>query len=171
MTSYIDNFPFATLRQGQSYILKEIASDFEKDYRYIILEAPTGTGKSPIAIASALSEGSSYICTSTKNLQTQYKKDFPFLQLAKGRNNFTCPKLLEQNANVITADFGPCVGDSKYKCPLKTRVEDYYTMNTGTTKEIVLFNRSTVTKRRTLDYEEEYDDIESVNILIRGIKP
>ena len=54
------------------------------------MEAPTGFGKSPVAIAVALTLGTSYICTSTKDLQTQYAKDFPFLKVAKGKNNFIC---------------------------------------------------------------------------------
>ncbi|MGC2573232.1 MAG: helicase C-terminal domain-containing protein [Candidatus Nitrosopolaris sp.] len=59
-------------------------------YRHIILEAPAGFGKSPVAIATALTLGSSYILTSTKNLQTQYARDFPFVRIAKGKNNFRC---------------------------------------------------------------------------------
>jgi hypothetical protein len=38
---------------------------------------------SPVAVASALSEGSSWICTSTKNLQTQYNNDFKWIAMAK----------------------------------------------------------------------------------------
>ena len=63
---------------------------FNSDYKYIILEAPTGFGKSPVAIAVAMTLGSSYICTSTKDLQTQYSRDFPYLKVAKGKNNFPC---------------------------------------------------------------------------------
>jgi Rad3-related DNA helicase len=51
---------------------------------------PTGFGKSPVAIAAALTLGTSYICTSTKDLQSQYARDFPFLKVAKGKNNFIC---------------------------------------------------------------------------------
>jgi DNA modification methylase len=47
-------------------------------------------GKSPVAIATTLTLGSSYILTSTKNLQTQYAMDFPFVRVAKGKNNFRC---------------------------------------------------------------------------------
>ncbi|MGA9153139.1 MAG: hypothetical protein WBZ36_21385 [Candidatus Nitrosopolaris sp.] len=57
------------------------------DCRCIILEAPTGFGKSPVAISAALTLGTSYICTSTKDLQTQYARDFPFARVAKDKNN------------------------------------------------------------------------------------
>jgi len=73
---YIKNFPFSTLRENQGYILNEIDSGFSSGYKYIILEAPTGTGKSPIAIAVGLSLCASYICVSTKDLQSQYARDF-----------------------------------------------------------------------------------------------
>ena len=54
---FIKNFPFATLREKQSFVLKEIDSAFASGYRHIILEAPTGFGKSPVAIAVALTLG------------------------------------------------------------------------------------------------------------------
>jgi ATP-dependent DNA helicase DinG len=60
---YIKNFPFPTKRERQSYVLNEIATGFASGYKYIILEAPTGFGKSPVAIAVALTLGTSYICT------------------------------------------------------------------------------------------------------------
>jgi Rad3-related DNA helicase len=90
ISNYIKNFPFATLRERQGNVLSEIDSAFASGYRRIILEAPTGFGKSPVAISTALTLGSSYICTSTKDLQTQYARDFPFVRVAKGKNNFAC---------------------------------------------------------------------------------
>ena len=58
---YIENFPFPTPRPVQVDILKEIESAFASGYRDIILECPTGSGKSGIAIAAAMTLGSSYI--------------------------------------------------------------------------------------------------------------
>lgn len=34
--------------------------------------------------------GSSYICSATKDLQTQYTRDFPYLKSIKGMGNFDC---------------------------------------------------------------------------------
>src|SRR5215472_8171791 len=90
ISNYITNFPFPTLREKQAFVLKEIDDAFALGYKYIVLEAPTGFGKSPVAIAAALTLGSSYICTSTKDLQTQYSRDFAFVRVAKGKSNFTC---------------------------------------------------------------------------------
>jgi Rad3-related DNA helicase len=52
--------------------LNEIAAAFDSGYKYMLLEASTGFGKSPVPIAVALTLGTSYICTSTIDLQTQY---------------------------------------------------------------------------------------------------
>jgi len=60
---FIGNFPFPAKRERQSYVLNEIATAFASGYKYVLLEAPTGFGKSPVAIAVALTLGTSYICT------------------------------------------------------------------------------------------------------------
>ena len=89
-SNYIKNFPFTTLRHRQEDVLREIDSAFASGYKRVILEAPTGFGKSPVVISTALTLGSSYICTSTKDLQSQYARDFSFVRVAKGKSNFTC---------------------------------------------------------------------------------
>ena len=78
----ISNFPFPEFRENQIRVINDIDAAFGSGYRYIILEAPVGFGKSPVAIAVARTLGTSYICTSTKDLQTQYARDFPFLKVA-----------------------------------------------------------------------------------------
>jgi ATP-dependent DNA helicase DinG len=90
LDTFHKNFPFPVLRERQSYVLKEIYAALASGYKYIVLEAPTGFGKSPVAIAVARTLGTSYICTSTKDLQTQYGRDFPYVKVAKGKNNFIC---------------------------------------------------------------------------------
>ena len=57
----INNFPFTSQRDNQASVLGQICNAFNSNYRYIILEAPTGFGKSPVAIAVAMTLGSSYI--------------------------------------------------------------------------------------------------------------
>ncbi len=136
-------------------MLDDICNAFNSGYKYIILEAPAGFGKSPVAIAVALSLGSSYICTATKDLQTQYSKDFPYINVAKGKNNFPC--LVKQdfirdgtyrcgicvsdNPNECyhtTVEYGPCVTDESFKsngCKYRTFAKDYEIINRGTKEE------------------------------------
>src|SRR5215467_10582547 len=72
ISNYIKNFPFPTLREKQSFVLNEIDAAFASGYNHIIVEAPTGFGKSPVGMATALTLGSSYILTSTKTAVRGY---------------------------------------------------------------------------------------------------
>ncbi len=88
--------------QRESSVINEIGTGFASDYKYILLEAPTGFGKSPVAIAVALTLGSSCICTSTKDLQTQVLEGFPFLKAVKGKNNFSLVRRFYQKRHLQT---------------------------------------------------------------------
>jgi superfamily II DNA or RNA helicase len=46
----IKNFPFTSQRNNQAKVLNDICNAFNSCHKYIILEAPTGFGKSPVAI-------------------------------------------------------------------------------------------------------------------------
>jgi ATP-dependent DNA helicase DinG len=134
---------------------------FNSGYKYIVLEAPTGFGKSPIAMALALSLGSSYICTATKDLQTQYSRDFPYLAMAKGKSNFPClvkQDLVENGTYRCgicvsgsvnecfhkTVEYGTCMTDESFKetgCKYRTFAKDYEISNKGTKEERVYINK------------------------------
>src|SRR5437867_5562262 len=115
ITSLLSNFPFTSKRDNQESVLSQICTAFNSGYKYIILEAPTGFGKSPVAISVAMTLGSSYICTSTKDLQTQYCKDFPYLKAAKGKNNFPC-LVKEDFIKNNTYQCRICVSDNANEC-------------------------------------------------------
>ena len=110
------NFPFETPRQHQLETISEIKEAIDKGYKYIVLEAGTGTGKSAIAATLALMFDSNYILTVTKQLQDQYIQDFKSLgfKLVKGRSNFKCRKYAEDNIDKA-CDEGRCVLEG-YKC-------------------------------------------------------
>jgi len=99
----IENFPFKEPRLGQLDIIQDINDAIRKGYKYIILEAGTGTGKSAIATTLAKMYESAYILTMTKQLQSQYSNEFEF-PLVKGRSNFAC---LNNNLE-STCDIGVC---------------------------------------------------------------
>ena len=111
----IVNFPFEEPRTGQLDIIQDINDAIRKGYKYIILEAGTGTGKSAIATTLAKMYESAYILTMNKQLQSQYSDEFAF-PLVTGRGNFAC---LHDNLEV-TCDMGDCKTtptSSKFFCP------------------------------------------------------
>ena len=158
--NFINNFPFTSRRYNQTAVLNQICAAFNSGYKYIILEAPTGFGKSPVAIAIAMTLGSSYICTSTKDLQTQYSRDFPYLKVAKGKNNFPCLVkedfvkngmyqcgiCISDNANECyhtTVEYGPCMTNESFKdgeCKYRSFLKDYKIGNKGTKNEQVFID-------------------------------
>lgn len=111
----IENFPFNEPRMGQLEIIQDINDAIKKGYKYIILEAGTGTGKSAIATTLAKMYESAYILTMTKQLQAQYSNEFDF-PLVKGRGNFAC-----LNSNLeVACDMGTCKTtptSSNFFCP------------------------------------------------------
>jgi ATP-dependent DNA helicase DinG len=90
LSNLVSNFPFKEVRPKQLEVLQQIADAINAGYKYIVLEAPTGFGKSPVAITVGRTLGTSYICSATKDLQTQYTNDFPFLRAIKGMGNYDC---------------------------------------------------------------------------------
>jgi Rad3-related DNA helicase len=67
----------------------------EGQKRIILIQAPTGFGKSWIALALARRDKTS-ILTSTVDLQEQYKNEFPFLPVVKGKKRFPCKQYYEE---------------------------------------------------------------------------
>ena len=99
MTTVLENFPEEYKpREIQKEILQAIEQQIKVGYKTIILSAPTGVGKSLIAATLARYYGSSFIVTASKQLQDQYSKDLKFLMPVKGKSNFACLKLMDQEA-------------------------------------------------------------------------
>jgi hypothetical protein len=173
MANLVNNFPFRSQRNNQISVLNQICAAFNSGYKYIILEAPTGFGKSPVAIAVAMTLGSSYICTSTKDLQTQYSRDFPYLKVAKGKNNFPCLVkedfirngiyqcgiCVSDNANECyhtTVEYGPCMTNESFRdseCKYRSFLKDYKITNKGTKNEQVFIGEDIKNS-----YQKEYSE-------------
>jgi ATP-dependent DNA helicase DinG len=171
VTELIKYFPFTYRRDSQTQVLREICEAFNSGYKHILLEAPTGFGKSPVAVAVAMTMGSSYICTSTKDLQTQYSRDFPFLRVAKGANNFRCQvkedfiKNKTYKCGVCASDhvnecrhtsveYGPCMTNELFRnngCKYRTFVKDYKISDNGTKDEKVFVDKSA-----EINYQKEF---------------
>ena len=114
-------FPFKNPRKDQLETISEIINAISNGYKYIILEAGTGTGKSAIATSLAQYFKSSYILTHTKQLQKQYYSDFKDLgfEIVKGRSNFYCNKYLKENIKK-TCDEGKCIVEG-YDCEYRLK--------------------------------------------------
>ncbi len=103
--SVLDYFPRAEIgppRQGQIAVLNEIEKVLPH-YRFIIVEAAVGAGKSAIAKAIADAFGPCHILTPQKALQDQYHKDFnDTLVLMKGRSSYPCVlRMEEQDKDIV----------------------------------------------------------------------
>lgn len=102
--------PFPEWREYQAEALVKVAASPK---RIVLLEAPTGAGKSGIAVGAARILGSkkSAIVCSTLQLQDQYLEDIPELRTVKGRGNFGC--LVHEGT---TADMAPCTVTGPSQC-------------------------------------------------------
>lgn len=119
-------FPFPHARDQQLETISEIYEAIEKGYKYIVLEAGTGTGKSAIAATLAMLYNDAYVLTMTKQLQKQYTKDFEDYDFAlvKGRSNFDCLKYAEE-AIEENCDMGRCVLEG-HKCDYKVNQFNFF---------------------------------------------
>ena len=168
---YLNNFPHSVFRNNQDGVIRQISEAFNSGYKHIILEAPTGFGKSAIAITIARALGSSYICTATKDLQSQYSRDYQFLKIAKGKSNFLCRvkedfvesgKYLCSSCNSKTdfeckhtsCDYGPCLSDESMEgsgCKYRTFINDYKIDNKGKENEKIFIGGDKIQ-----NYKNEY---------------
>lgn len=126
--------------------------------------------------------GSSYICTSTKDLQTQYSNDFQYIKAAKGKNNFSC--LLKQDFvdNEIyrcgicassnpkecyhtTVEYGHCITNESFKddgCKYRTFAKDYKIINEKTKDEQIYIDDDT--KQNYHKHYSEWIPISKLNV-------
>jgi len=91
------HFPMADYRPGQKDAIEFAANAFNNGKRIVIIEAPTGSGKSAVGMTLSDMVNDSYYLTITKILQDQLAEDFgvdtdyhdPVVEL-KGRNAYPC---------------------------------------------------------------------------------
>jgi len=103
-------FPFDEPREGQREVIEQILGYYNSGKKCVVLNAPTGVGKSAIGYAIARYFENGYILTSQKILQEQYYRDFS-IPFVLGRANYTC-----QKKAALTCDSGPCRGIRKNFC-------------------------------------------------------
>lgn len=76
-------------RPHQMVAVAEILDAFNRDVKVVMLDAPTGSGKTLIGevVRRAMQDSSIYTC-STKTLQDQFVADFDYARVLKGRANY-----------------------------------------------------------------------------------
>lgn len=115
-------FPFEEPRKNQREIIERIINAYLNGKKYVILSAPTGTGKSIIGYSVAKYFGSGYVLTSQKVLQEQYYNDFK-LPYVLGRSNYTCLK-----NNNYNCEMGACFRNPKNMCKKNGSISCPYIM-------------------------------------------
>ncbi len=102
----IEHFPLATPRPGQIESIEFALNAFNSGKRFVMLEAPTGAGKSVLGLTLSQFYQDSYYITIQKFLQDQLSKDFgeqgkhgSFMVDLKGRNAYECTYELNKSLN------------------------------------------------------------------------
>lgn len=118
----IKKFPYKEIRAGQKTVIEKLDKHWD-NYRYFIMELPTGFGKSALAKTIAASQDQAFLLTGTKQLQDQYVKDFSDKDTVsiKGRANYPCA--IEPSLNV---ECGPCTVDKELLRNCKERGTCHY---------------------------------------------
>jgi len=149
----LDFFPKGKdrIRLTQNAILKDIKEQFDKKRKFIIIEAPTGTGKSDVNATAVLYQKGGTILTTQKILQGQYEKEFEFMRIVKGKNEFDC----EQEDNEIKCDEGQCKFPNGKMCKHFVFPENVGIQNQGTIQEVVTLIKKSKKSPECSYFEQE----------------
>lgn len=112
---------------GQEKALLEILDWLNGPERFLCVNAPTGSGKSLLAVLSAhLGSRRAAILTVTKGLEKQLEGDFRRVGMVdiEGQSNYPCREQQEKASIGVMADQGPC--HARYFCRYKYGGCDYY---------------------------------------------
>ena len=117
MAKLKEYFPLPEYREHQEETITKILAAYKKGKKYVILEAPTGAGKSAIGMTIARIMQNSYYLTVQKILQSQLKSDFEKIGAVdlQGRNAYPCWLMKDKLKVTIPtrADRGICYRKGK----------------------------------------------------------
>ena len=81
---WVDETLFEDARPEQQQVIPAVAKVLRQGYKNIIIESPTGSGKSAFSMVLPKMFGSdkksSYVLTHLKGLQAQYLAEMPFME-------------------------------------------------------------------------------------------
>lgn len=139
--------PGSTPRKEQVRIIDFIEQNEDKDV--LLVEAPTGTGKSPICMTLANAR-SGTILTPQKILQDQYVRDWPDVPLVTGMTNYRCRRFPASGLEDSLPYEASCEANSQFcgdyknrvdsACPYRLAADSFYAARTGITNYSFLFN-------------------------------
>lgn len=93
---------FSGYRDHQRIAIREILTAYEEGVECVVLDAPTGSGKTLIGETvrrllplHGRAGQSTYICSS-KALQNQFVRDYPYARVLKGRSNYATERYPER---------------------------------------------------------------------------
>lgn len=127
------HFPFPGYRDGQGEALYEaLESFFVNDYDNVILDLPTGVGKSPLNVT--IGSVTAYLAKNKRRIEDHFSVD---LDLREGRSFYSTPQKQLRNQLANDADLNPFVdmlkaradytcgasGKSCADCPIKSDPE------------------------------------------------
>jgi ATP-dependent DNA helicase DinG len=133
-----DYFPFSEgIRPAQEKALAAIERARNNSKKFVLLELPTGTGKSAVAIAAAKWASTwgngAYILSPQKTLTAQYMRDFATCGLVelRGRASYHCRDFetdCEVGGSLRGKDATACLS-----CPYKAAKDDFVSSKLGVT--------------------------------------
>lgn len=114
---------FTSFRDHQRVAIREILTAYEEGVECVVLDAPTGSGKTLIGetvrrlLPASRGNGgvATYICSS-KALQDQFLKDYPYAKVLKGRQNYATqlyPERFGGKDGLSASDCTKSPGDSE----------------------------------------------------------
>lgn len=170
---YFDDTLFKIPRQEQKQLVPLIVKSLKEGYQNIIVECPTGSGKSALSmILPKIYDGNAYITTHLKGLQAQYMNEMPFMRSVMGRANFPCELGVKPgtvNLKIATdalerhkaglpaleecnADLAPCACVKEFVCPYKNPKHKDGGMDFGVDSETLCGYYSALTEAQNANY-------------------
>ncbi len=151
MSKYSDKF--SKWRPHQKEVVERIVNS---NKRFILLRAPTGSGKSLIAVESALrifGYGGEpfYYLVHTKDLQGQLLRDFKFFKSVKGRSNFKCNLFSGIKCSECPYQF------VRQECPIKDKCSYYVHKRDAMNSLFVVWNYAMFLTNQT--FVRDFDEV------------
>lgn len=158
-------FPFDEIRSNQKWLMEKIKENIDKkEIKYVVYEAPTGTGKTGINYTLAkyyTSNATSIVATTvtaSKGLMDQILKDFSDHAELRGRQNYDCErggKVRGKACKDWTKGKGTC-----NMCTYGTAVDKYFNNQLRVANIHLALLKKTLFEEKIFEEGVDPDDLE-----------